>query len=207
MSFWVKDPTILFNQKYIKQIWPYSYLTYEEKLNAMTRFVIIISILGYMLLNRMIIIILGMIIIGCIVLLYKKKDGFFSPAPFTKQEIEQTNPFGNVMMNDYKYNPNKSAVNGEYSPETEKSVNKAIKDFIVQENNDNNEINNLFNNVGDQFTFEQNNRQFFTNPSTTIPNKQDDFFKVPIEKNIFMEVPYYSKTSTTDIIKKIINMK
>ena len=29
--------------------------------------------------------------------------------------------------------------------------------------------------MGDQFTFEQNNRQFYTNPSTTIPNKQDDF--------------------------------
>jgi choline-phosphate cytidylyltransferase len=45
----------------------------------------------------------------------------------------------------------------------------------------------------------------FSNPSDS--NKQDDFFKVPIEKNIFMEVPYYSKISTTDIIKKIINMK
>lgn len=45
----------------------------------------------------------------------------------------------------------------------------------------------------------------FSNPSDA--NKQDDFFKVPIEKNIFMEVPYYSKISTTDIIKKIINMK
>jgi choline-phosphate cytidylyltransferase len=45
----------------------------------------------------------------------------------------------------------------------------------------------------------------FSNPSDA--NKQDDFFKVPIEKNIFMEVPYYSKISTTDIIKKIMNMK
>ena len=31
MSFWINDPTILFNQKYIKQIWPYSYLNYEPK--------------------------------------------------------------------------------------------------------------------------------------------------------------------------------
>ena len=45
----------------------------------------------------------------------------------------------------------------------------------------------------------------FSNPFDA--NKQDDFFKVPIEKNIFMEVPYYSKISTTDIIKKIMNMK
>lgn len=176
-SFWVNEPTILFNKKYIDQIWPYSYLTYEEKLNAVTRFVIIITILGYVLMNRFIIVVLGMIVVGLVVLLYKKKEGMHFPyyGVSDQQTIESNNPFGNVLMSDYKYNPNKSAVNGEYNPETEQSVNKAIKDFIVQENNDNNEINNLFNNVGDQFTFEQNNRPFYTNPSTTIPNKQDDF--------------------------------
>lgn len=176
-SFWVNEPTLLFNKKYIDQIWPYSYLTYEEKLNAVTRFVIIITILGYVLMNRFIIVVLGMIVVGLVVLLYKKKEGMIFPyyAVNDQQKIESNNPFGNVLMSDYKYNPNKEAVNGEYNPETEQSVNKAIKDFIVQENNDNNEITNLFNNVGDQFTFEQNNRPFFTNPSTTIPNKQDDF--------------------------------
>ena len=127
--------------------------------------------------NRVIIVVLGMIVVGLVVLLYKKKEGMLFPyyAVTDQQKIESNNPFGNVLMTDYKYNPNKEAVNGEYSPETEQPVNKAIKDFIVQENNDNNEITNLFNNVGDQFTFEQNNRPFFTNPSTTIPNKQDDF--------------------------------
>ena len=177
MSFWVNEPTILFNKKYITQLWPYSYLTYEEKLNAITRFIILITVLGYILMDRISIIVLGLSIIGIIVLLYKKKEGLFFPyyGVNDQQTIESNNPFGNVLMTDYKYNPNKSAVNGEYNPETEQSVNKAIKDFIVQENNDNNEITNLFNNVGDQFTFEQNNRPFFTNPSTTIPNKQDDF--------------------------------
>lgn len=176
-SFWVNEPTLLFNKKHIDQIWPYSYLSYEEKLNAVTRFVIIITILGYVLMNRVIIVVLGMIVIGLVVLLYKKKEGMLFPyySVNDQQKIESNNPFGNVLMSDYKYNPNKEAVNGEYNPETEQSVNKAIKDFIVQENNDNNEITNLFNNVGDQFTFEQNNRPFFTNPSTTIPNKQDDF--------------------------------
>jgi hypothetical protein len=176
-SFWVNEPTILFNKKYIDQIWPYSYLSYEEKLNSVTRFVIIITILGYVLMNRFIIVVLGLIVIGLVVLLYKKKEGMHCPyyGVSDQQTIESNNPFGNVLMTDYKYNPNKSAVNGEYNPQTEQSVNKAIKDFIVQENSDNNEINNLFNNVGDQFIFEQNNRPFYTNPSTTIPNKQDDF--------------------------------
>ena len=177
MSFWVNEPTILFNQKYITQLWPYSYLSYEEKLNAVTRFVILMTILGYMLLNRFIIIVLGLIVVGIIVLVYKKKEGMLFPyyGVNDQQEIEQNNPFGNVLMTDYKYNPNKKSSNQEYTPDLEQSINTKIKEFIVQENSDNNEINNLFNNVGDQFSFEQNNRQFYTNPSTTIPNKQDDF--------------------------------
>ena len=180
MSFWLNDPTILFKQKYITQLWPYSYLTYEEKLNAITRFIILISILGYVLINRIIIVVLGLIIIGLIVLLYKKKEGLINQNQYygtSDQKIEQNNPFGNVLMTDYKYNPNKKQVHSEYSPEVEHSINTKIKDFIVEENTDNNEIYNLFNNVGDQMTFEQNNHQFYTNPSTTIPNKQDDFLK------------------------------
>jgi hypothetical protein len=177
MSFWVNEPTVLFNNKYINQIWPYSYLTYEEKLNAATRFIVIITLLGYVLLNRIIIIVLGLIIVGIIVLLYKKKEGMVFPyyGVNDQQTIEQNNPFGNVLMTDYKFNPNKKAVNADYTPDLENTLNSKIKEFIVQENSDNNQINNLFNNVGDQFKFEQNNHQFYTNPSTTIPNKQDDF--------------------------------
>jgi choline-phosphate cytidylyltransferase len=41
----------------------------------------------------------------------------------------------------------------------------------------------------------------FSNPADQ--NKQDVFFKVPKQLNKFMEIPYYSKISTTDIIKKV----
>jgi len=195
MSFWIKDPTILFNKKYIEQIWPYSYLTYNEKLNAFTRFIIILTFLGYILINKLIIVVLGLIVIASIVLLYMKnnKEGMFSPyyKINDQQKIEENNPFGNVLMDDYKYNPNKKANDTEYSPNLEQKINTKIKDFIVQENSDNNEIYNLFNNVGDQFTFEQNLRQFNTNPSTTIPNKQDDFLNfcygtLPSEKPLII---------------------
>jgi hypothetical protein len=193
MSFWVNEPTILFNKKYITQLWPYSYLTYEEKLNAITRFIILITVLGYILMSRISIVVLGLSIIGIIVLLYKKKEGLFFPyyGVNDQQPIEQNNPFGNVLMTDYKFNPDKKPVLGEYTPHVEQSLNSKIKEFIVQENSNNNEIYNLFNNVGDQFSFEQNNRQFYTNPSTTIPNKQDDFLSfcygtLPSEKPLII---------------------
>ena len=36
--------------------------------------------------------------------------------------------------------------------------------------------------------------------------KQKEFFKIPIEMGIFRKINYYNKVSTTDIIKKIINI-
>lgn len=43
----------------------------------------------------------------------------------------------------------------------------------------------------------------FSNPLDA--NKQDTFFEIPKKLNKFMEIPYYSKISTTEIIQKIKN--
>jgi len=44
---WINDPTILLNKKYIFDLWPTVTMTYDEKVNAITRFIILISILGF----------------------------------------------------------------------------------------------------------------------------------------------------------------
>jgi len=49
ISFWINEPTILFNKEYIFELWPTTDMCYEQKLNAITRLVILITILGYIL--------------------------------------------------------------------------------------------------------------------------------------------------------------
>jgi len=49
IQFWSNEPTILFNKEYIFELWPKTEMCYEQKLNAITRLVILISILGYIL--------------------------------------------------------------------------------------------------------------------------------------------------------------
>ena len=49
IQFWSNDPTVLFNKDYIFELWPTTNMCYEEKLNAITRLIIIITILGYIL--------------------------------------------------------------------------------------------------------------------------------------------------------------
>lgn len=47
IPFWFDDPTILFNKSYINELWPTNVMTYEQKLNAITRLIIILTIIGY----------------------------------------------------------------------------------------------------------------------------------------------------------------
>ena len=47
IQFWTNEPTILFNKDYVFELWPTTDMCYEQKLNAITRLVILITILGY----------------------------------------------------------------------------------------------------------------------------------------------------------------
>ena len=47
IQFWSNEPTVLLNKDYMFDLWPTSEMCYEQKLNAITRLVILITILGY----------------------------------------------------------------------------------------------------------------------------------------------------------------
>ena len=195
MTFWIYNPSILFNSNYISQIWPYSNLERDEKLNAMTRFIILITLLGYMCINKVLIIILGLILIGLIVIFYQsQKEGyepFYKLHPYfsinEEKKIDNNNPFSNVLMTDYKYNVNKEESNEDYTPALEEKINNSTKQSIIEQNSDNEDFQHAFEDDNSNIVFEQSMRSFYTNPSTTIPNKQDKFLefcygKLPSEK-------------------------
>lgn len=47
IQFWSNDPTLLFNKEYIFELWPTNQMCYEQKLNAISRLIILITILGF----------------------------------------------------------------------------------------------------------------------------------------------------------------
>lgn len=49
IQFWTNDPTILFNKEYILELWPTANMCYEQKLNSISRLIILLTILGYIL--------------------------------------------------------------------------------------------------------------------------------------------------------------
>ena len=72
-QFWTNEPTILFNKEYMLDLWPTSNMNYEQKLNAITRLIILVSILGYILTMSTRIIFVGIITLVIIFVLFKMK--------------------------------------------------------------------------------------------------------------------------------------
>lgn len=106
--FWSNDPTILFNKDNILQIWPTQQMTFEAKLNAISRIVILMSILGFIFTRNWNLVIIGIVTLAIIFTLYKlrkqslvssliKKEGFtvnpsmqpssLSPSPMLKDPV------------------------------------------------------------------------------------------------------------------------
>ena len=124
--FWSNDPTILLNKEGILQIWPTQQMTFEEKLNTISRLVIIMSILGFIFTRSWNIIIIGIITLAIIFTLYKlrkqnivssliKKEGFsvnpniqpsaLSPSPMLKDPVTLENVLRSNFHPTTKKNP------------------------------------------------------------------------------------------------------
>ena len=85
--FWSNDPTILFNKESILQLWPTQQMTFEAKLNSISRIVIVMSILGFLFTRNVNLLIIGIVTLAIIFTLYRlrkqtivsslvKKEGF-----------------------------------------------------------------------------------------------------------------------------------
>ena len=68
--FWLNEPTILFNKKYITSVWPSENMSSSEKLNAISRFVIAASLLGYLVTLNLKIILVAVVTLAVIAILY-----------------------------------------------------------------------------------------------------------------------------------------
>ena len=72
-QFWSNDPTVLFNKDYIFELWPTTNMCYEQKLNAITRLVILITILGYISTLSQRILVVGILTLVVIFVLFKMR--------------------------------------------------------------------------------------------------------------------------------------
>lgn len=194
-EFWLNNPSILFKKNKIVQLWPNDDMNYSEKLNAISRFIILLCVLGYMCLQSNVILLLGVITLGIICFLSYYNNDSMDQFKETFENIKpaflpnEKNPLMNVMLNDYTDNPTKSASALSTEPGIIQQINETTKQNIINADPHNDEKRKLFKDMGDELEFEQSMRAFHTTANTTIPNDQKGFTEfcygnLPSDKNV-----------------------
>ena len=195
-NFWVNDPYVLIDNDKMKNIWPKENMTYYEKLNSITRLIIILSILGFFISKSTRIIVTALITLGIIYFLYivhenKMKDretfmkeGFSNERTYNKikknfKPISTQNPLGNVMLAEINGDPNRKPAPPAFNPNAEKEINEKTQDAVAVINSDNPGIKDkIFKDLGDSFIFDKSfMRNFYSTSNTKVPNDQDSFAK------------------------------
>ena len=69
-QFWINDPTILLNKNQLV-FWPVDSTSMNEKLNAITRLVILLCLLGFIFTRNFNFILISILTLVCIVVYYK----------------------------------------------------------------------------------------------------------------------------------------
>ena len=183
--FWINDPNVLLKKDKITEIWPVKKMSFNEKLNAITRLVIMLTLIGIFIGNKVQIGITGIITVFSIVLLYylqgrKTKEGFSSAKLYELTKNNYTNPtvknpIMNVLLTERKDNPNRKPAAPSFNENVEEQINADTKKFIAKNFDDPNITEKLFQDLGDKFTFDRSMRQWYSTANTQIPNDQGSF--------------------------------
>ena len=203
-QFWINQPSVLLDKDDISDLWPMPLMSVEQKLNAITRLVLLLTVLGFLITNNINIIFTGFITLAIFVILYKtqynlnsvssagaganpsKKEGFVNSQMYNMLKPHLTtptiqNPMMNVLLPEISYNPTRDEAAPAYNPEVEKDINKSTEGYVVLDFEPRNMTEaeklqkKLFADLGDKYEFDDSMRMFYTNPSTTIPNDQKGF--------------------------------
>jgi hypothetical protein len=197
IPFWSENPNVLFHPQYMMEFFPVQSMSLSQSLNAISRTVIVISLVAFFLTKNINYIFVLGITLYSIYFYYvsqnveAKKEGFNTPGlevindmSFNKgRSLENTfddstpsNPFSNVLVPDYQYNTSKKPAPPSYTSDMNKTILSQAKQTVKELNPDQPDIaDKLFKDLGEQLEFEQSMRNFYSTPNTTIPNDQAAF--------------------------------
>ena len=193
IEFWTKNPAILLDSNYITELWITNNMSKNQKLNAISRLVILLTLIAYGLTRNIRILISGIItIVALIFINYLDKNNepftnirnkmnnkldkiYLNSNYFTQSTVK--NPLSNVKLQEITDNPKRKDAPPSYNKKVEQQINNNAKEIIRKNFNDKDIDKKLFNDLGDNLQFENSMRQFYSTSSTTVPNDQENFLK------------------------------
>jgi len=200
-TFWLNNPSILLKQSEVFELWPVNTMSTDRKLNAITRLIILLTLLGYLVTRKVKFLITGLITLVVIVILHRiqqkkgnqgEKEGFINAEMFKNYELYNddnlfqqnkqnftepavTNPAMNVLLTEIADNPERKPAAPAYNPTVDAEINKKTIDMVKKNFDDPNIDVRLFKDLGDSYTFDQSMRTWYATPNTQIPNDQGAF--------------------------------
>ena len=203
IKVWFDDPTILFNKDSIFELWPTMDMCYEQKINAITRLVILITILGYILTTSKRIVAVGVLTLVVIYVLFKSRkqkitndminEGFTSssmveatgePVPLDavlKTEFKQgtkKNPFSNVLLTQIGDEPDRKSAPPSFNVDVDESITKNIKRAVQMMNPGIKNTNKqLFGDLYQEQQLDNFSRQLYSTPNSRVENDQGAYSK------------------------------
>ena len=192
-SIWITDPIMLIKEYNDINISPDH--TFVKNLNNLSKVVLYITIILFIITGKSNIIISGIFSLAVFLLVFylrnnTKKEAFelegvdFTTTKLSKKQLDdyhnitKGNPLGNVLPGDYKENPERKKAPPEYDKTVTEKINDVAKEFIAEKNLGNKNFKDkLFRDLGDNYKFDESMQRFYTTASTQIPNNQEDFAK------------------------------
>jgi len=166
IPFWSENPNVLFQSQYILEFFPIERMTYEQKLNAVSRTVILLTIISIVINPTVRTLMVGAVTMGAIYIMFffhekerkkveskklsdtKAVEGFEGPglAYYNDNSIpvptdlfttpDSSNPLSNVLMTDYDYNPNKKPAPPAFNQTISSQILKQAKQLVNEANPD-----------------------------------------------------------------------
>jgi len=199
-QFWINKPEILIDYEKLTEVWPTEKMTFIEKLNSISRLIILLTVIGFLITRNYQIILTGVITLGVIIFLYygennKQKEGFtlnqnlrLDPIPskdcnntkyFSKDnfyKLKEQNPLGNVLLPEIGDDPQRKNAPPTFNESVQVDVNNNTKDMVKKLNPTIPDLDEkLFRDLGDNFQFENSMIHFNSTPNTSVPNDQKSF--------------------------------
>tara|TARA_Y100000590_G_scaffold380385_1_gene448685 strand:- start:486 stop:1106 length:621 start_codon:yes stop_codon:yes gene_type:complete len=177
VKFWLNNPYELLNKQNISHLIPQNKDTLEEKLNAMTRLILLLTILGYIITKSIKIVLSGIVSLVLIAILYKSKEKNhvegFNASKIKKDKTKlnkskytmptKKNPLMNVLLPEIQDDPTREKAAPAYNNNIEKLIDEKAIDP------------NIFRDLGDTMAFSNSMRQFYATANTQVPNDQKAF--------------------------------
>jgi hypothetical protein len=199
--FWLNQPMILFNKKHFYEIFILKNMTLEEKFNSITKFVLILTILGFIFLQNIQLLFIGILTIAIItVVYYRRKKQFIEERTngstqenFENQTDEKENemiqlkeflndgyyktnkknPFGNVLLTEINSDPERPSAPPAFNPEVYDKINNSVKRQTQMLNPTIDGTNKqIYGDLYENYNLDNSMMRFYSTANTRVTNDQ-----------------------------------